>query len=208
MNLHHIDNDAHREAQDALPWLANGTLTGTELERVQHHVHGCAVCRTDLAQLHTLRAAGPAPEQSWDVDGALARLMPQLDDAPASLPVVRRWRDRFAANDRNWLRAAVAIQCCALAVLAGLLLRPATPAADYHVLGASPGAQTGIVVMFKPDTPERELRRIVVASGAHITGGPTVTGAWMLSTDGAAATVVARLRAEPAVTLAEHLGAP
>jgi hypothetical protein len=211
MKLHHIDNDndndAHREAQDALPWLANGTLAGTELERVQQHVHGCAACRTDLAQLHTLRAAGPATEPEWDVDGALARLLPQLDAAPATAPVQHRWRDWFAANDRSWLRAAVAMQCCAIAVLAGLLLRPNAPAADYHVLGASPGAQTGLVVMFKPDTPESELRRIIGASGAHVTGGPTATGAWMLGAEGDAAAIVARLHAEPAVTLAENLGA-
>jgi hypothetical protein len=214
MNAQHTDHtDAHREAQDALPWLANGTLAGTELERVQAHVHGCAACRADLAQLHTLRAAKPAQEPDWDVDGALARLLPQLD-APdslpvqaATLPVQRNWRAWLAANDRSWLRVAVAMQCCAIAVLAGLLLRPGAPAADYRVLGASPGAQTGMLVMFKPDTPERELRRIVIDSGAHIVGGPTVTGAWMLGTDGAPAQVVARLRTEPAVTLAESLGA-
>lgn len=218
MNVHRLDNDndnnasdAHREAQRLLPWLANGTLNGTELARVEIHVHGCAACRADLAQLHTLRAATPAPTQDWDVDGAFARLMPQLDEQPLpvqaeTLPVQRSWREKFAANDRSWLRAAVAMQCCAIAVLAGLLLRPAAPTADYRVLGATPGAQTGMIVMFKPDTPERELRRIVIASGAHIAGGPTVAGAWMLSTDGTPAHVLARLRAEPAVTLAEHLG--
>ena len=60
MNTH-----AHREAQAALPWLANGTLAGAELERVEAHVHGCGACRAELAMLHTLRArpVWPPPGQ-------------------------------------------------------------------------------------------------------------------------------------------------
>jgi hypothetical protein len=103
----------------------------------------------------------------------------------------------------------VAAQFCAIAVLAVLLARLAAQpdsAHDYHVLGAagSNGAAR-VVVTFRPDTPERELRRIVRASGARIVGGPTVTDAWLVGADGRLAPVLARLRAEPAVTLAEPL---
>jgi hypothetical protein len=217
MNLH-ASHAAHQEAQEALPWLANGSLAGAELERVQAHIHGCAACRAELALLHTLRAADPGPVPGLDMEAALARLAPQLnpplnlqlDNQAPVMPMQRGWRERFAANDRSWLRAAVAMQCCAIVVLAGLLLRPAVPGAqagDYHVLGAAPAAQSGLIVIFKPDTPEHELRRIVLGSGARIVGGPTATGAWMLGADGQAAVVAARLRREPAVTLAEPLGA-
>jgi len=210
---------AHAEAQQALPWLANGTLAGTELERVQAHLQGCAACRADLAALHLLRAAGPGPAPGADLEGALARLLPQLDapapaPAPATaapLPPARGWRARLAANDARWLRVAAGLQCGVIAVLAALLLRPAGGAPEdgaYRVLGAERGAQGTLVVTFRPDTPERELRRIVLDSGAHIAGGPTVTGAWLLGTAGAPATVAARLRAQPAVTLAEPLAGP
>jgi hypothetical protein len=244
---------SHSEAQDALPWLANGTLAGAELARVQAHVASCADCRADLALLRTVRAAGPGPDLGFDPERALARLMPRLDAAPvaddvpmpcvppqphtlpntatvpetetvpktatlpesATLPEpaapgpLQRWRDRLAANDGTWLRAAVAAQFCAIAVLATLLARPAThPDApgDYRVLGAA-GANGAarLVVTFRPDTPERELRRIVRASGARIVGGPTVTDAWLAGADGRLDPVLARLRAEPAVTLAEPL---
>jgi hypothetical protein len=226
----------HAEAQDVLPWLANGTLAGTELARVQAHVETCADCRADLAALRTVRAAGPGfqldPDLDLDPDRALARLLPRLDDAaamdddgalpacaPAAAPVaepivaapglLQRWRERFAANDGAWLRAAVAAQCGVIAVLAVLLARPAAhldTADAYRVLGA--GGANGaarLVVTFRPDTPERELRRIVRASGGRIVGGPTVTDAWLVGADGQAAPVLARLRAEPAVTLAEPL---
>jgi hypothetical protein len=200
----------HLEAQDALPWLANGTLAGAELERVQAHVETCAHCRADLALLRTVHAAGPGPDLDFDPDRALARLMPQLDAAPVQETpgLLQRWRNRMAANDGAWLRAAVALQFCAIAVLATLLARPAAhPESDtYRALGAAgANGMARVVVTFRPDTPEAELRRIVRASGARIVGGPTVTDAWLVGADGRLDPVLARLRTEPAVTLAEPL---
>jgi len=212
----------HREAQEALPWLANGSLAGSELERVQAHLKGCAACRADLAALHTLRAAGTGAGPDCDPDAALARLLPQLDalppaqpSAPAPVPAqtstLPGWRTRLAANDGRWLRVAVGAQCCVIAVLAGLLARPSggsqAQAGDYRVLGAAAGTQSRLIVMFKPDTPERELRRLVLENGARIAGGPTATGAWVLTTEQAADAVAGRLRGSAAVTLAEPLGA-
>jgi hypothetical protein len=203
----------HLEAQDALPWLANGTLAGAELESVQAHVETCAHCRADLALLRTMHAAGPGPDLDFDPDRALARLMPHLDAAPpaqeqeqAQPGLLQRWRNRLAANDRTWLRAAVAAQFCAIAVLAAFLARPGTQPDSYRALGAAgANGMARVVVTFRPDTPEAELRRIVRASGARIVGGPTVTDAWLVGADGQLDPVLARLRAEPAVTLAEPL---
>jgi anti-sigma factor RsiW len=205
---------AHREAQDLLPWLANGRLDGAELQRVQAHLATCATCRADLDTLYTLQDVADLPPPGLDVDKAFARLLPQLDAvAPAdAAPVIPGWRTRLAANDGRWLRAAVGLQFCAIVVLGALLLRPsgdtqmAAQDVTYRVLGAEAGADSIVAVTFKPDTPEHELRRIVTASGAHIVGGPTVTGAWMLGSAQAPADVAARLRAESAVTLAEPLG--
>jgi hypothetical protein len=134
--------------------------------------------------------------------------MPQLDAAPeAPAPgLLQRWRNRMAANDRTWLRAAVALQFGAIAVLAALLARPSAQPDNYRVLGAAgANGMARVVVTFRPDTPEAELRRIVRASGARIVGGPTVTDAWLVGADGKLDPVLARLRAEPAVTLAEPL---
>ena len=202
----------HLEAQDALPWLANGTLAGAELERVQAHVETCAHCRADLALLCTVHAAGPrldsASDLAFDPDRAFARLIPQLDTAPETPApgLLQRWRNRLAANDGTWLRAAVALQFCAIAVLGALLARPAAQPDSYRALGAAgANGMARVVVTFRPDTPEAELRRIVRASGARIVGGPTVTDAWLVGADGALDPVLARLRAEPAVTLAEPL---
>jgi hypothetical protein len=104
---------------------------------------------------------------------------------------------------------AMGLQFCTIAVLTAMLVRPddaGVPPDAYRVLGADAASGNVVVVTFRPDTPERELRRIVSASGARIVGGPTVTGAWMLGSGDAADAVAARLRSQPAVTLAEPLG--
>jgi hypothetical protein len=78
-------------------------------------------------------------------------------------------------------------------------------AGAYRGLGAARPA-AGIVVVFRPETPERELRRIVRDSGGHLSADrPPATPGW--STAATPAAVLARLRAEPAVVLAEPLGA-
>jgi hypothetical protein len=206
----------HHLAQEALPWLANGTLDGAERERVQAHLRGCALCRDDLDLLRAVHDAGPGPAPACDPERALARLLPRLDPAPAPAPapatpavgVLERWRARIAANDRGWLRGAVALQACLIAALALLLVRPhgAIDTGAYRALGASGPAAAAIVVVFRPETPERELRRIVRDSGAHVTGGPTAGDAWLVD-GGDTRAVLARLRAEPAVVLAEPLAA-
>jgi anti-sigma factor RsiW len=209
----------HHLAQQALPWLANGTLDRAERERVQSHLRGCARCRADLDLLRAIRDAGPGPAPACDPERALARMLPRLDPAPApshapaaaapSVGMLERWRARIAANDRRWMRGAMALQACLIAALALLLVRPHAPADDggpYRGLGASAPAAAAIVVTFRPETPERELRRIVRDSGAHVSGGPTAGDAWLID-GGDTRAVLARLRAEPAVVLAEPLGA-
>jgi hypothetical protein len=204
----------HKAAQEALPWLVNGSLDGIEAERLRAHLHSCARCREDVDLLQAVHDAGSGPAPACDVDRALARVLPRLDAAPLPTPaaaappvgVLERWRARIAANDHGWLRYAVGLQACLIAVLALLLVRPQQPDSAYRGLGASAPASARIVVVFRPETPERELRRIVRDSGGHLAGGPTASDAWLV--DGAdTRAVLASLRAEAAVVLAEPLAA-
>ncbi len=195
-----FDEREHLVAQETLPWLANGSLDGPEAARLQAHLRGCARCRGDLALLRAVHDAGPGTAPACDPDRAFARLLPRLDTP--------------AANDPSWLRVAVTLQACLIAVLVLLLVRPGhhdNGGATYRALGAGAPAAGGIVVMFRPETPERELRRIVRASGGRLSGGPTAADAWLVEANGRGdsdgAAVLARLRAEPAVVLAEPLGA-
>jgi hypothetical protein len=200
---------AHRTTQESLPWLLSGALGGAEEEAAQAHLGACAVCQADLARLRRLREATAIPDPQCDPERAFGRLIERIEAPGRAAPPLSALRR--AANDPRWLRRAALLQCGAivlLAVLLAALLASPGPAVDgYRGLGAAPAAAGQAVIVFRPETPERELRRIVRAGGARIVGGPTVTDAYVLAfPDGQAAPVLARLRAEPAVLLAEPLG--
>jgi hypothetical protein len=151
-----------------------------------------------------VRAAAPEPYPVPDPERALAQLLPRLGPQAPRPGVPECIRRALAANDSGWLRWAAAAQLAVIAVLGTLLARGDGEAA-YHALGAA-RPQGNVVVVFRPDTPERELRRIVQSSGARVVDGPTVTDAYVLDVPAAEAPrALARLRGERAVTLAQPL---
>ncbi|MFC5479017.1 S8 family serine peptidase [Massilia suwonensis] len=201
MNARANPDDAHRATQENLPWLLSGRLGGEDRALAEAHLADCAACRADLVTLRRLRAAAELPDPPCDPDAALTKLFDRID-----APVVGR--PPAAANDPRWLRRAALAQCGVIVLLAALLIWRGDASDAYRGLGAAPAVQGQAVVVFRPETSERELRRIVQASGARIVDGPTVTDAWVLALPQEdAAELLARLRAEPAVLLAEPLGA-
>lgn len=200
------DPAAHRATQDCLPWLLSGTLDEADQAAAHAHLRGCAACRADLDSLRRLREAAALPAPDCDADAAFARLAGRID-APAPAMPAAPPAARQAANDPRWLRHAALAQCGVIVLLAALLAWRGDGAQTYRGLGAAPAVRGQAVVVFRPETPERELRRIVEASGARIVDGPTVTDAWVLSVpEDGTARLLARLRAEPAVLFAEALG--
>jgi DNA-directed RNA polymerase specialized sigma24 family protein len=145
---------------------------------------------------------------------AYARLAPRLGAQEGGAGARVRWARLAAANDPRWLRAAAAVQLGVIFVLGLVVVWPGghraegarRDAAGYSTLGARAAAPGNLVVSFDPATPERELRRILQASGARIVDGPTAAGAYVLDVAvGDAGPTLSSLRAEPAVTLAEPL---
>ena len=221
-----LDIPEHQAVQELLPWYASAQLPADETRRVHAHLQGCAQCRHELEWEHGMRvdAAMSADQlpQGVDMERALARLLPALgpqerinapsaataapvDAAAAITPQRASWWRSAAANQSSWLRWAVAAQWVAIIGMGALLLRPdETPA--YHVLGAGPAAGGNMVVMFQPNTSERDLRHILQAQNARIVDGPTVTDAWLLNVPAERhAQVLKALRANAAVKLAEPL---
>jgi anti-sigma factor RsiW len=201
----HPEPGPHAETRELLPWLANGTLTGAELARVEAHLAACPACRAQLEWERGLHAAGqPAPPLS--AQQGFAALLPRL--GPQEAPAAERGRRAglAPANDPRWLRAVAAVQLGVIVVLGMLLARPGGGEASYRALGARPAAEGNIVVSVDPATPERELRRILQASGTRVVDGPTASGAYVLAAAPAETReALRRLRAEPAVVLAEPL---
>lgn len=195
----------HEKAQQLLPWLQAGALDDAEFAAVEAHVAACAECQRDVAWQARLRGLAPPDDNAFDADRAFAKLLPRLGPPATHVPVLTRWRHAVAANGA-WLRWTVAAQFAAIGILAAMLARPGAGSGDYHALGSARPVQGDLVLVFKPDTPEHEMRRILQARGARVVDGPGVTGAWVLALPpGQPAGALGRLRAEPAVALVQPL---
>ena len=219
--MNNPDSHEHATAWPLLPWHAAGRLGGADEAQVAAHVRTCAACQAELAWQRRLHGAaaidrdipeGPMP----DVDAALARLLPLLDE-PAHVP--RRPARVLAvlAALADWLRRAPLLPAAFALLMVGLSVAPlwqrdGEPGSEqtggYRALGPVPAAGGDTAVVFRPGTPAGDVRRILAATGAGAVHGPSSAGAWVLSIGPARqAEALARLRGEPAVLMAEPLEA-
>jgi hypothetical protein len=118
---------------------------------------------------------------------------------------------RPAALPARWWRWALAAQFAVIVALGSVLVmeRADSGIHRYRALGASDAdAAANVVVMFKPEATEQEIRLALRESGARLVDGPTASNAWLLRVQGEGhVKAIARLRAQPAVSLAESLDA-
>ncbi|GGX89365.1 zf-HC2 domain-containing protein [Pseudoduganella dura] len=208
MNAH--DTQQHATAWPLLPWHAAGRLEGADEALVAEHLRTCEACRAELAwqrQLHVAADSAGHAAPMPDVDAAFARLLPRLDDGAA--PAGRREKAAGAlAALMAWLGRMPTLPAALAAAL--VVLAVALPSAQppYLGLGPVPAAAGNATVVFRPDTGAGDVRRILAAAGAQAVHGPTVAGAYVLEIGVARRDeALARLRAEPAVLMAEPLDA-
>ena len=114
----------------------------------------------------------------------------------------------MGAND-NRPRTAWALLAAQLLLLVTAIaaFAPLARPAPYRALGAAPVvAAANIMVMFRPDTRQDAVARLLGDGEARIVDGPTVTGALLLhvAPDRRAATL-ARLKARREIALAEPI---
>ena len=214
MSIIHLNTDAHQEAQELLPWFMLGTLNEEETRLVQEHLRSCSQCQADVEWQRKLQAVPLPPAQldgESDVNRAFARLRAQLP-AQRQERKVPAWPERLQALARQWwMPWVIAAQTAALACLCVVVLQKQPDPVQYVALGAHVEDKGNMVVMFKPQTAEGELRRTLQGADARVVDGPTVAGVYVVHVaDGKRAQALAALRGNPAVTMAESLdgGAP
>ncbi len=206
--------DEHRDAQELLAWYVTGKLEADEHARVGAHLAGCAECQHDLAFQRKLEAGIAAlpvdVEQGWTRlrELAEAEIEPEYT-APAPAPR----QPRFGRQQAGYLGWGIA---ASLAVVLGATLMPtaATQLAQnartdgaYHALGAAPTAAPGnMIVIFRPDVTEAEMRGALRAANARLVDGPTAADAYVLATPRAQrAAALALLKARHEIVLAEPM---
>ena len=210
-----LGGDEHDIVQLLLPWYRNGALDEAESARVEAHLRGCARCQADIAWQRKLLDGIPAATDAVDApaDARLERARATLraNIEAATPPPARRsakappsWRSTPA-----WLRWLLGLQ---FAAIAGVLLLAGLSAPRdeaYRALGAAPRAgAASIVVVFRPEASERQIRAALRDSDARLVDGPTVTGAYLLGVAPAQHTAaLERPRQQAAVLRVESLEA-
>jgi hypothetical protein len=89
------------------------------------------------------------------------------------------------------------------------VIQPDRAGLAYRTLSASGAPEHAVgslVVVFDPAAAQRDVARILRASGGRVVDGPTESNGYVVAVpDGGLSAALARLRAEPAVVLAEPL---
>jgi hypothetical protein len=199
-----LDADRHEEIRKLLPWYETGRLEAAEAARVEAHLRDCSDCLAELRSERELHAVVAGLE--LDVEHGWSELRSRLEahpTAPDRTAGRAKVRAVLAGPGRRWALAATV----ALAVAAGLALPRFEPAARYRTLGAAPPAAAGnLIVVFQPDTAERDLRGALRASGARLVDGPTAADAYVLRAPAESRpAALAKLRNDPHVVLAEPI---
>ncbi|MFI4928658.1 MAG: zf-HC2 domain-containing protein [Burkholderiales bacterium] len=206
--------DVHQRVQALLPWYVGASLGAEERASVDAHLAECARCQAELAWERRLHLADDCADVPGDVERDLALLRQRIVEraAPAqprgaATRLLRSWRQGPA-----WMRWAVLGQCAVVAVLGlSLLLVAPSPEPRYRALGAratAPAAAGGgnLIVRFRPDAAEQDMRRVLRDSQARLVYGPTTTDAYLLAVPAdRVKAAVTRLRGERVVLLVEAL---
>jgi len=211
-----LGTDQHQKVQALLPWYVGAMLDEEERAHVEAHIAECPRCQAELAWEREVQAAyaqsstpgvGPAADQGF----ALLRERIAADASP------RQDRGLFARLKAQWreipvwTRWTVAGQCVAVAALTSMLLIALAPDPGFRALGepaSASGAAAGgnLIVRFRPEATEQEMRRVLRESEARLVYGPTATDAYLLAVPaGLESEAVKRLRKEHTVLLVESL---
>lgn len=197
-----IDANPHQEAEELLPWYATGQLRAEEQEIVERHLASCAHCRRQLAFEHRMAdefaVSSPEADEGWE------RLKRRLHDQRAGRRP-RFWPTILHTFSRPAVAAVAAAQLAFLAIAGTLLFSLSQP--SYRALGSAPPPQSAnVIVMFRGETTETQLRSLLDTNGARLVGGPTPTDAYLLRVaPNSRAAVLARLQADRRVVMAQPI---
>ena len=204
--------DVHQRVQTLLPWYVGAGLDEEERASVEAHLAECPRCQAELAWERKLHAADDGAAAPADAERGFAVLRERIAGGAArSRPtglaarLARGWQRGPA-----WMRWAVVGQCAVIAMFGVALLIGAPSSEDrYRALGApaaAPGAAGNLIVRFRPDATEQQMRSVLRDNEARLVYGPTTTDAYLLAVPPERVrAVVTRLRAQNVVLLVEAL---
>jgi hypothetical protein len=207
--------DVHHRVQALLPWYVGATLGAEERARVEAHLAECPRCQSELAwerKLQAIAEDGGDTETPGDADRGFALLRERIAGGapPGRLGGLATLATRGWIRVAAWTRWALTGQFAAVVTL-GILLSLWLPSPEqrYRALGGPATAtldRGNLLVRFRPETTEQQMRSVLRDSEARLVYGPTTTDAYLLAVPaGRVKAAVTRLREETSVLLVESL---
>jgi anti-sigma factor RsiW len=200
-----MPSDPHDQAEELIPWYAMGQLDAADRTLVETHLASCARCQRQLAGEQVLIDQFQA--MSPEIDSGWAQLRGQIEARPAR-PSVRETLAEFWDLLKRPVVAVLATAQVAFVAAAALLFQWISQP-TYVALGAGQAAASAnIIVMFKPEAREADLRGAIAGSGGTLVGGPTEADAYLIHVPANARPgAVEKLQRNSNVTLAQPIDA-
>lgn len=166
----------HQEISELLPFYANGTLVGSERERIEGHLRGCLVCRAELAEDQALlRAFRGADNDDRLVDDGFDRVMSRVRGSTARpTPGWRRWGQRTLRHvaRRGAMVAVLAAVAFGIAQMQG---NAGFVKQSFHTLSQDRGTVVGadvLYVAFDPKASMGAINEALAAVRGDVVSGP------------------------------------
>lgn len=218
----------HDDVLMLLPWYANGTLVGSDLDKVRNHLKVCLTCRRELASTEFL-AAGLQREPVMEISykPSFDRLMLQIrrDEQAKQAPAFKAARFSRFARLADWLSQWMApkylvpaLATLTMAAVIPFLLRhegPATGHAQIYQTLAMPGSMakysgSDVQLVFSDDASKQEIGRLITAVQGELVDGPSPKGVYTvrIAHGRDLAEALSRLRRDAKVVFAEPVLGP
>ncbi len=169
----------HRDNEELLPWLVNGTLEGEEKARVEawlaENEEYAALRDFDAAvrdQVQTETAGSPGAFGLRRLQKAIAA---EKRAAEPAMPT-------RAANDSRWWKPAIAAAALVIVVQGGVIFDMFRDQDTYQPLGVATDGIT-LQVEFEPGATQQQISELLRAIDASIIDGPAASGLYRLQLD-------------------------
>ena len=202
-----MSDDLHDQAEELLPWYATGQLEPADRMLVESHLSSCARCQRQLGverrlieEFHSLE---PQIDSGWAM--MRSRVAPHAG-RPSRIPTAIG--DFWGLLRRPAVATLAAAQLAFVVIAGTALLSLSHP--RYRALGSDSATPTAnIIVMFRPDATEQDIRETLKASGASLVGGPTSADAYLLEVPAnRRKAALASLQSDDDVKIAEPIDGP
>lgn len=218
----------HDDVLMLLPWYANGTLVGGDLDKVRNHLKVCLTCRRELASTEFLASSFQSdPILDISYKPSFERLMVRIrqDERANVTPVPQPSRGQWLNRFTDWLSDLAspkylvpALATVTMAAVIPFLLRGESPVTDhaqiYQTL-AMPGsmakyAGNDVQLVFSDGTSKQDISRLVASVQGELVDGPSPKGVYTirLSHGRDLSDALTRLRQDAKVVFAEPVLGP